>query len=142
MQCWTSARTCRRKWPPIPPSPARPLRRRPLSIRIRTLPPRRHPHSMPRLRLTQRRLTFSLTPLTLQPPPSMRFPIRPRPILTTTVVATLTTTAGILTITARRSHGHVPLDCLFPARLEHPLRPRPRFQHGRVERRRGQYPRR
>src|ERR1017187_5128858 len=57
---------------------------------------------MPRLMLNQRRLTFSLTPLTLRPPPSMRFPIRPRPILTITVVATLTTTVGILTLTARR----------------------------------------
>ena len=82
--------------------PARPLRRQHLSIRTPTpLPPRRHRHNMPRLMLNRPRFTFSLNPLTLRPPPSIRFPIRPRPTLTTTV-ATLTTTAGILTITAPR----------------------------------------
>src|ERR1035437_6869594 len=67
------------------------------------LPPHRAQRNMPRLTLRRHRFTFSLTPATRRPPASIRFPIRARPILTTMVVATLTTAEGILTITARRS---------------------------------------
>ena len=73
-----------------PPRPARPLRRRHLSIRTPTpLPPRRHRHNTPRI-------TFNLNPLTFRTLPSIQFPIRPRPTLTT-MVATLTTTAILIT---------------------------------------------
>src|ERR1035441_10919058 len=65
------------------------------------LRPLRHRHNTPQLMLNRRRFTLSRTPLTLRLPPSIRFPIRLQPTLTTT--AGLHIATGGIHTTAPRS---------------------------------------